>query len=102
MPEGNGATLDEVRTSFNAFRQSITGSYLSLSAGDETRTCESADDVIAAFSSSGSGSWDYGGELEPAATTLKSVKVVVAFAHVPAMFSPSGLASATTIGAGTL
>ena len=33
MPEGHVATLDEACTSFSAFRQSPTRSYLSLSAG---------------------------------------------------------------------
>ena len=48
-------------TTYNAFRQSLTGSYLSATAGGVTHTCSSATAIVAAFSSGSSGSWDCDG-----------------------------------------
>ena len=48
-------------TTYNAFRQSLAGSSLSVTAGGETRTCSSATAIVAAFSSGSSGSWDCDG-----------------------------------------
>ena len=61
MSSGTISTSSSQCTTYNAFRQSLTGSYLSATAGGVTHTCSSATAIVAAFSSGSSGSWDCDG-----------------------------------------